>query len=192
MKDFRLNIKIRNNRMVERREALGLSAPAFAEKIQIRYPTYLDLENMKRSPVNKRTGQLTENAIKIMIGLGATDEELWPDQILAIKKNTIEKRYDFEEMMALSGRFSSISAMPQLNEYRNDTDVRKLISETKTLTSAQLRRLLLYFGIDCDQMSMSEIAEKEGVTRGVVDQTINRALEKIRRQSKIKPLDTAG
>jgi DNA-directed RNA polymerase sigma subunit (sigma70/sigma32) len=162
--------------MVERREALGLSASSFAEKIGMHYTMYLGYENMKIKPINAKTGQLKETAMKIMIGLNATDQELWPDQILAVEKNSIEKTYDFEEVAALSGGFSHKAALPPSETVSRIEYLRNLISGAK-LSDREIRILRKRYELN---QTLEEIGREEGVSRDRISQISRRAERKMR------------
>lgn len=66
MKDFDVTVKLRNNRLLERREALGLSAPQLAEAAGITYGQYNAYEYLRRSPLNRfRPGEIKESAQRL-------------------------------------------------------------------------------------------------------------------------------
>lgn len=51
MKELELTLRVRNNRLKQRRLSLGLTTHAIAEAAGVSYSAYIDMENMKSSPL---------------------------------------------------------------------------------------------------------------------------------------------
>ena len=63
MKELELTIRIKNNRLLERREALGLSQNVMADVVGIYRHRYADLENLRCSAA--REGEWTPEALQV-------------------------------------------------------------------------------------------------------------------------------
>ena len=109
MKEFELTLKIRNNRLLQRREEMGLSAPEVAAKAGVSYGIYNSYESFRVSPIGaipkcqvvvgwrifkvfdinnqKFKGFWKNSAKKIAKFYGVNPSELWPDAALQIKKS---------------------------------------------------------------------------------------------------------
>lgn len=55
-KEFRVDVKIKNNRLIAAREERGLSAPQLCAAAGIVYSNYIRIESLQDSPISKRTG----------------------------------------------------------------------------------------------------------------------------------------
>jgi DNA-directed RNA polymerase sigma subunit (sigma70/sigma32) len=100
IKPIRMQVKLQNNLIKQRRESLGLGTKEMAEKIGITYDRYLRLENMRASPKGKHREWL-ESAEKVATYFHVLPEDLFPDVITAVKQPTTETVLDEEEIRAL-------------------------------------------------------------------------------------------
>lgn len=103
MKPFRVEISIRNNRLCERREQIGLSAPKVAAEIGCSYGCYIRLETCKTSPVRKDGKDWRPIALKIAEFYGESPGELWPDELLALQKRKLTLCLSVDDMAWLTG-----------------------------------------------------------------------------------------
>lgn len=86
--EFRVVIKLGNNRLRRLREDLGLSTHEAAEQIGVNYGSYVALENLHESPQGKH-GEWRALALKIAAHWGESPEHLWPLAILAVQRPVV-------------------------------------------------------------------------------------------------------
>ena len=104
MKTFRAEIRLRNNRIKQRREEMGLSAPQAAEAAGMSYPSWNRLESMKNSPVasehsvSRAPGEWLPAAMAIADFFKVPPEELFPEAVKRIKTARKEVLFDPEDL----------------------------------------------------------------------------------------------
>ena len=100
IKPIRMQIRLQNNLIKQRREVLRLSTHEMAEKIGISYQAYIQLENMRSSPKGKKIEWLSV-AVKVATYFHVLPEDLFPEVITSVKDPTTETVLDTEEIHAL-------------------------------------------------------------------------------------------
>jgi transcriptional regulator with XRE-family HTH domain len=100
VRDLELTMRLRNNHIKRRRLELGLSTRQLAEQAGIGYPTYLDLEGLRASPLS-RFGGWTPSAKKLAEFHGVGPAVLWPDAVLLVVQPVVTREIDAEEFLAL-------------------------------------------------------------------------------------------
>jgi len=179
-RDIRVTVKLRNNHLVQMREELGMTPQQFAEAIGVGYPTYLNYENMKASPLSKgrnRVGGpvgLSSVAEKICAFHGVGPEALWPDEMATIRvtKNAYSFSLSLDEAKRLAGAADKKLIGKEM--------ARVLACCLERLAPRQQLIMACRFGLDREQMTLEETGEMMGVTRERVMQLENIALRKLR------------
>jgi DNA-binding XRE family transcriptional regulator len=111
VKEFRVLVKVRNNRLIQRREELGLSAPRLAEKMGVNYHSYVQLESMKDSPLDS-AGEWRAIAVTIAEFHAVSLDELFPEAVQQIRQASAMRLMDGGELAALaSGEFRQTEAL---------------------------------------------------------------------------------
>lgn len=194
MKEFEVTVRIRNNLLVERREALGLSIRKMAKRIGIGYKTLLGYECLKINPRSikdsaawKRTAEKIANFYRVL------PDHLWPDIVLRVKKNRAIKKVDSAEMIALVGSSTRHAALPpdELIEEREKIEaINEILDYGGFLSSQEIVVLKRRFGIgDENPMTFKESGKglrvnkrktDKGLSRERVRQIEARALRKLR------------
>lgn len=183
MKEFRLDLKIRNNLLVQRREELCLSPKQFSEKAKISYALYLRYENCLENPLKSPKGPISklknpsiwkESAVRIADFHGVSPEKLWPDSIMAVKKTHLHKCVSTDEMKWLTG-----GNAPQLGqlEFIKKREIQELLNaQINSLSDVEQHVLIRRFRDDAQQY---EIAEELKLTKSSIGQIEARALSKL-------------
>jgi RNA polymerase sigma factor (sigma-70 family) len=179
-KEVRVLVRIKNNRMLERREALGLTQSEMAEVIGMSKVYYADLENLKRSPV--ADGKWTEEAVQVAEYYDCDTEELFPQAIQAIKASTIERCVDVSDLvpLALSSHSERLLLPPDEQAIRVDMS-KKLEDAMTTLRPREQDVLKKHYGFDGDEMTYKEIGKSVGRSVERQRQLHEQALGKMRK-----------
>jgi len=191
VKDFDVTVKLRNNHLVERREALGLSAPQLAVALGIGYGQYLDLENMQASPMSKRyRGEMRPSAQRICDFFGVLPEELWPEQVLKVRRSVLRRKLDYGQMALMASddmrarRLLPDAAVEKMEAVRDVQIAVARILDPKDRSVIKER-----FGLDGGEWhTLHEIGEKMGVTGQRVRQREEKALRQLRYSGRSAPL----
>ena len=96
VKPLRIVARLRNNRLIRAREALGYTNAAQAARALGLSPAMLwALETLKDSPVFRgarpgfKAGDWTKSALRVAKAFGTTPEYLWPEELDAVKKTKV-------------------------------------------------------------------------------------------------------
>lgn len=101
MKQLRVTVQLRNNRLLERREALGLSQKQLAAATGLNVMQYAAFETLKLHPV--KANQWHPAAQRIADFHCVDPAELWPEDVQAIKASVAVRRLDVRELDRLLG-----------------------------------------------------------------------------------------
>lgn len=192
MKEFEAEFRVRNNRLKERRLALGLSAPQLAKAIGVPYVTYVALESLRELPITA-AGEWRKSALRLSRYFGEPPEELFPPAILAVKNPKAIRRLDFADIrpMLVAAEEERL-ALPAPDEVMGVAERQTAVAlALQTLSPREEMVLRARFGFDNEDgegESAQSIADKIGVTRGRVAQIESRALYGLRRSNQSKPL----
>jgi len=194
MKDFELQMRLRNNRIKARRVELGLSARQLADVVGLSYPMVLEYEGLKESPLAKRgEDPWRPSAKKLAEFFGCSCDELWPEAVLAVKKPVLTMDVDAPQLAMLAGAESARLALPSPEqaaiEHNLSDQVRRVL---KTLTPREEKILRMRFGIgktgggrDYTRDALGDIEDCSG---NRISQIEHKALRKLRHPSRSKQL----
>lgn len=191
MKPIRVDVRLRNNRLVELREALGLTVKQAAEKIGISRTSLCDLEGMRRSPIMKKGAVVwKEIADRVSSFYGVSLDDLFPDVVLKVLKTRGHFTVDEQEVHALIGY--DPDAAPALPDAAVEQDELKFrIGQVlSTLTPREATVLSLRFGIGDggDGVTLGEVGETMGCGSERIRQIEAKAIRKLRHSSRSKYL----
>lgn len=105
VKDYRVTLKVRNNRILKAIEAVGgTPGGKWCESVGVIYKTLNDLIGMKVSPVT-RTGKLTVTAEALCTATNSLPYDLWSEeQMRPLERNTAELEVSVEDIAGLISR----------------------------------------------------------------------------------------
>ena len=197
IKDFHVTVRVKNNQLVERREALGMSLREFSEAAGVHYSLYVSLETMRHKPLNMKTGNIRPMARRVMNFLGASFEDLWPETVRAIVNNKTVRRVDGEFMAELVGQHTQRMALPPDELYdQREKETTLSSAMDSTLTDREREVLKRRFGLDensketCGDIgdTMEASDGVMGISRNRVLQIEGKALRKLRHSLRSKQL----
>lgn len=190
--DYRVTVKIRNNRLLAAIEASGYtSIPRFAAAFGISYLGLLDLISMKMSPLDSR-GRWRLSARQVADALRCLPEDLFNEQ--QITSPLASNRRDIELTAA-----QLCDMLPQEHNPYEDAlseQRRKQIAIVlDRLTPRQKKVLMWRFGLGDDEpLTCTEIGKRLNVSKGRANQIERLAIAKLRRWSlltdTLRDLDT--
>jgi RNA polymerase sigma factor (sigma-70 family) len=189
MKELELTFTLRNNRLKERRAALGMTRRALAQAVGVEPAVYGALEALKRSPYCK-SGAWTVAATRLATYFRTVEEELFPAGVLHVKKHEVVRTIDEADIgNLLTDHQQQMRLLPdaQLEEVEMKEDVHKAL---ETLSNREEKILRMRFGIgekDGDH-TLEEVAKDFEVSRDRIRQIEARALRKLHHPSRSKQL----
>ena len=182
MKDYRIEVKVKNNYLFGKMQDRGIdSAAELSRESGVHYTQVTDVLNLKVTPYTKH-GDLRKFVAKLCEFFSCGAEDLFPPQHLIepLETNKGAVEADMEELT--SGNFiENLSADSLLLEDRKAEAVRDVM---RKLTIREKYVIERYFGINGhDEHTDAAIAKTLGLSSGRVQQIRRKALRKMRHPS---------
>ena len=180
MTDYRVQIKVRNARLLRAIEKAGHQpGPIFAREVGISYTVHLlPYLNLKRTPFDEN-GDLRPCAEKLCVFLNCLPDELWSEeQRYPLVTNAAEIELSSAGVHELlSSPSSCADPLSMLEKKQASQAVDSLLD---TLTPREAEVLRLRHGIDGEPMNLEEMAKAKGCSRERIRQIEAKALRKLR------------
>lgn len=177
MKDYRLTIKVRNNRLLKAIEAVGgIPGGKWCAENGLSYSLVNDLINMTKSPLTAG-GDLCPVAVRLCGVLGKLPEDLWSsEQLYPLERNFSEMEMDLAQVVALLPSEQQ-SYLPDFSKFEQEQTTALVSQAVSTLASREQEVIRLRFE---DDLTLEECANRLDVTRERVRQIEAKALRKLR------------
>lgn len=166
---FRLDVRVRNNRLIRARERLGYMTQADAERaLKLPHGELCGFENFRESPIFP-DGRWTGRALRIADALMSDPEDLWPKDAFQVRKS----------------RMSIEATSEQMRELIPSAERRLLLEADASILRAALAELaprekkILVERI-VEERELSDIAHEHNLSRERVRQIVLRGSNKIR------------
>lgn len=182
MNDYRVAIKVRNNRILKAIEAVGgTPGQTWCEANGLSYTGVNNLINMTSSPATAR-GDLTPTAIKLCEVLDKLPEDLWSDdQIRPLEKNFTSLEMSREQVMSLMAPDDT----GYLTDFEGLIDRKRLgVALERAIDTLDGRRQRVIRARYLEGKSLAQVAEEFDISRAYVQQLEARALRQLRHPSK--------
>lgn len=176
MKDYRITVKVRNNRLLKAIEnSGGIIGAKWCSANGLSYSSVNDLINMTTSPI--RQGSLTPTAASLCDVLGKLPEDLWSnEQLYPLEKNFSEMEMDYAQIVAMLPSEEQ-SYLPDFSNIKQE-QIQNLVQKALAILSArQYAVIKMRFE---DELTLVECGKKLGVTPEMVRTIEARALRKLR------------
>jgi len=188
MKELEIEIRVRNNRLKERRLSAGLSQPALGQLVRVSVSAISSYENLRRKPFC-RDGHWRQDAQKLAAFFEVSPAELFPETIFQIEKSVATRKLDAEEVVLLSSHQERLLAEPDAGMMQQDLR-RQLGRALITLAPNERKVVRLRFGLGDDE---AQTLDKVGQTMGICGQRVRqiqeKALRKLRHPSRSQRLE---
>lgn len=183
MKEVRVIVKIKNNRLVSEREALGLSQAKLAELCGVNMVRISSYESLREYPVLKN-GEWNDAAFSISSFFKKEPEYLFPEALTLIKVNRAQREISITECLNGSSAPLLLTESHE-NSVANKEAINKMLKSLKPRESAMLK---LAFGFNGPEMSLAAIADRYGISAARIMQIVNKSIRKLRHPSRAKGL----
>lgn len=182
MNDYRLTIKVRNNRILKAiEESGGMPGEKWCKANGICYASLNSLINMTTSPL-RSTGNLSQCAAKLCDVLGKHPDDLWSnDQLYPLERNFSEMEMSHEHVVALLPKDKQ-QYLPDFSEIENQQVALLVNAAIATLTRRERDVIRMRF---YDDLTLDECGERLGVTRECIRQIEWKAMRKLRHPSRV-------
>lgn len=165
MKDLSIEIRLRNNRLLARREELGLTQRELAAAAGLSPPLYGQLETMRLSPVQTRSARgplpaprWRPAALAVAGFYDCDPSELFPQFALSGREPVIRIERDEDELGLLVGQ-ASMDMLESPEDAAARRELRERIDEAlEALTPNERKVVERHFGLDgkdaesCDEI----------------------------------------
>jgi transcriptional regulator with XRE-family HTH domain len=209
MKELAVTVRLRNNRLLERRERLGLSQKDLAYAAEVSFTHYAELERLRRSPIGGGN-EWTEAARNLARFYEVSCEELFPDGLIQVSCPVQTRRIDVEELMRIGEGHVHGELPPSPDEALMEKELFEEVERVvSTLPEREQEVIRGRFGFDGYAKTMDEVARglpvvapkagrrskaKKGapLTRETARRLEASALRKLRHPSRSKTLHARG
>jgi DNA-directed RNA polymerase sigma subunit (sigma70/sigma32) len=191
MKDYRLKISIRNNRLLQLIEEAGFdSVAAFARHYKLPYQPLVELTQMKRPArysedkrgAPKRRGDWTDLVYDLSAALSIDPVQLFNERqaIAGFERTTVE--HEIDEPALLSASEESVRQIA--HDEACDVQKRELERYLFKLPPRLHRALALRYGLDGQgERTLEEVGEELGVVRETARRLVDDGLKRLRKPS---------
>lgn len=187
MKDFRVQVRLYNNQLRTRREALGMSGPKFAEVVGVNYGSYAALEAMRDFPLLK-TGQWSKTAQKIADFFKCLPEDLFTRAHSTVKKRIAEIELSAAEVARLTPE-SFVAVLPDTGTAADlnllSGDVQRVLA---TLSPQERDVIERRYGLRGDKETLGVIGDLYERSGHRIQQIERQAIRKLRHPSRARVL----
>ena len=180
MTDYRVQIKVRNARLLRAIERAGHQpGQIFAREVGISYTGHLlPYLNLKRTPFDEN-GDLRPCAEMLCVFLNRLPDELWSEeQRYPLLTNAAEIELSAANIHELLASPSDCADPLSLLEKKQAAQAVDALLDTLTPREAEVLRLR--HGIDGEPMNLEEMAKAKGCSRERIRQIEAKALRKLR------------
>lgn len=189
MKDYRVKITVRNDRILSKIESEYVSVRNFCMAMNLEYQRITDLIR-GTSPINAK-GEIRELVKKLMEALGCTIEELFTEKQLKgfVSHNKFETKVDEKDLMKIK------QDIKPLELGMMEQDVTKVLNKIfhKFLTPREERVIRMRFGIGTwSDSTLEEVGLQFQVTLERIRHIEQNAMKKLSSPEVIDELRNAG
>ena len=170
---LRVTVKLRNNRILRKLEALGLSVGDASEAIGLSRGGLYDVVALKRGPTHKRTGKLNSWVMPLCRLLDASPVELWPPELLGVPEPVVSFESDAASLRLLP-------SAPPLQLEMERTEAADLLREVLTVSRLTARERYVLLALGVDGSTLEEVGAELGLGRERVRMIQAMALRKCR------------
>jgi transcriptional regulator with XRE-family HTH domain len=165
LKDFHVTVRLKNNHLLARRKAAGMTIKQMADCIGV--GSYAEYERMAKLPYGV-SGHVLGTAKLIADYWGVGIDELWPDSVVAVAHPKVERELDAMDLVPLSAP----EARLQLSEGTPEDDMvrRDRVNLVDSAISELSPRQQKIINMRVDGCSLDEVGAEVGVTRERVRQ----------------------
>ena len=177
--EYLVKVTIRNNLIVRQMKKLGIKSQSELARLAGLTPmTVGNLIGMKRRPLNKLSGQWLDTAFALSAALHVEPEELWTEKQrgMALASNSREVSMSEDAVMQLASG----------DRLEHNVIASKLVADA--LTTLKPREQDILHRRFFEGETLEEIADRQGVSRGRIQQLEAKALRKLKHPSRSKPL----
>jgi len=180
MKEFRLKVSVRNNRLLSAIEAQGYTSVAeFERACGLGMGRINNLVAMRDAPI-LQSGEFSQNAKLVMEVLGAAPTDLWTEQQLTIKlkTNSGERAIDADIVQHLLEQKSRTDYLPSPEDSLLAAETSAIVQQVLgTITPREKDILQERFEKD---LTLEEVGNHHGVSRERIRSIEAKALRKLR------------
>ena len=190
MKDYLVEVKIKNNYLFSRMEKKGLKSLAeLSRLVELTNITQLSLlANLKLTPLTSN-GDIREVFIKIAKALDCEPLDLIPPQHIdnILVKNKHEKLMDLEELESFDELEFTPSDFNLLEDYSKKEQHIELEENLDSLNDMEKQVIVLRFGLRGeDEHTLQEVSDIRGVSKTRIGQIEEKAMRKLRHPSRLE------
>ena len=189
-KDYRIEIKVKNNRLLTKMEAAGYPSVAkLAEAIGMNRTVIYRIVSIKSTALDNE-GYYRPEALRIAEFLNCTPQDIYPPAQMrgTMKENKAQITANANEVDSLTSSLRTLAFSPERKMILNEAK-QALKAVMMTLTPKEQRILDLRYGLTYgEEKTLDEVGAMFGVSRERIRQQEMKALRKMRHPHRSKEL----
>ena len=177
--EYLVKVTIRNNLIVRQMKKLGIKTQTELAKLSGLQPiTVGKLIGLKRRPLHALTGEWLDTAFALSAALHVEPEELWTEKQrgMALDSNSREVSMSEDAVMQLASG----------DRLEHNVIASKLVADALTTLSPREQDIIHRRFFEGE--TLDEIGDRQGVSRGRIQQLEAKALRKLKHPSRSRPL----
>jgi RNA polymerase sigma factor (sigma-70 family) len=177
--EYLVKVTIRNNLILRQMKKLGIKSQSELARLAGLTPTAVGLlVGMKRRPLHALSGEWLDSAFALSAALHMEPEELWTEKQrgMALDSNTREVSMSEDAVMQLASG----------DRLEHNVIASKLVADALTTLRPREQDIIRARFFDGD--TLEEIGDRQGVSRGRIQQLEAKALRKLKHPSRSRPL----
>jgi len=179
MKELEVTLRVRNNRLKERREILGVSQKELAAMAGVCHSSYMQLECMSLSPY-KANSKWRPIALTLAQFHCVEPEEIFPPAVVTLKNPSATRKLDAVDVPMLSDHQTRLLQGPDANLDQQEMK-EQIESAVSILSSRETEVIRRLFGFnDLPAETHPEIANSLGLSNAGIHAIEKRAVWKLR------------
>lgn len=177
MKDYRITVKVRNNRLLKAiQDAGGFPGRKWCDANGLGYTRVNNLINMTSSPLTAE-GDLYPDAVRLCEVLGKLPEDLWSnEQLYPLERNFSEMEMDHAQVVAMLPAEQQFY-LPDFSEIEQAQTKALVTQAVLTLSPREQQVIRMRFE---DELTLDECARRMDVTPNRIRQIVEKAIMKLR------------
>jgi hypothetical protein len=184
MKDYKVDIAVRNNYLWKKMEEKGIKSVLELSKLSgVSYPCVSEIYNLKAGLLNKRTNQERKPLIKLGEFFNCKPNELFPPQHIdyALDNNKTSQEMDMVELVSFENQIGASTNQNLLEDFYKGEKKEYISEKLGELRDREQTVIRHRFCIGEDFKTLKELGEMFNVTQEVIRQVECKALRKLRK-----------
>lgn len=159
---FRVQVRVRNNLLMERRERAGITRRQLADMAGVSLTLISAYENIRNLPISRDGGAWKPTAIAVATALGVLPETIWTDDIMAVREPVAERILPASRLALYSVDEEERLALPSPEDSASSEEIAVRVQRAVDRLPVRVAKVIR---MRMNDMTLEEVADAIGVSR---------------------------